>query len=145
MTQCVKPTCAQHVFDAVDCFDDYVGDWARSKGPAHWEGHRSTVRWDLDEAMALDTTVKEVRGLPWILDVFERLGGALSYATSPLRWPRLPWYSGLNRIPTDAEVEELADRIGRNPKTEVDRAIVVCIFERLPLPWRVRLAKLISI
>lgn len=101
---------------------------------------------DLDERLGGDMTIKEVPGLRWIVDLFDRLGGWCDYVSGPLRRnPRLRLHRAWEgEIPTDDEIEKLADRIGRNPKTEVEIAIVVCIFERLPLPWRTRLAMLIE-
>lgn len=138
---------ANAIFAARDLFDDYCEDWWKRHGEYARLQPEYYAPLDLDERLSLDTTIKEVPGLLWIMDLFDRLGGWCDYVSAPLRRnPRLRLHRAWEgEIPTDAQIAKLADRIGRNPKTEVEIAIVVCIFERLPLPWRVRLVKLVEV
>lgn len=133
-----KPT-ADAIFEAARIFDAWIADWRARKG--EYGAHHFYAMIDLDEFLALDATEKEIPGLKWIVDLWERLGGWRRYTTSPMSRPRAPRY---HVEPTPEAIEELAENINLAPQTDIERAILVLQFERMSLSLRVRLAKLIA-
>jgi hypothetical protein len=134
-----KPTVAA-IFEAARIFDAWIADWRARKG--EYGVHHFYAMIDFDELLTLDTTEREIPGLRWIVDLWEKLGGWLRYTTHPMSRPRDARY---HVEPTSEAIEELAEKMNLAPQTDIERAILVLQFERLSLPLRVRLAKIMEV
>ena len=131
---------AQAIFECAAIFDDWIIDWRENNG--EFAKHHDYSKSDLDEHLTLDTTLAECPGLPWIVDLWERLGGSLHYTQGPMARPRAPRF---HCEPTPTEISKLARKLNLAPHTDVERAILACQFERLSLPLRTRIAPILSV